>query len=217
MHLLVVCTANIARSPLADAMLSASLEPHGVEVLSAGTQAIEGYPAAELTQKMAAQRGLDLSEHRSQVVTASLVSDASLVVTMSQRHRDRCAPLSAGAGSHVFTLRELVRLLRAADLDDPPAQVTDRIPWMVDRAHRARPSASPASAPEDVHDPIRDPEPAWVQMAGMLDQLCGELVEALDVAPGWDPPPAMAEDPRVPEGRTAGRRRRPRWTRGSTR
>jgi protein-tyrosine phosphatase len=217
MHLLVVCTANIARSPLADAMLSASLEPHGVEVISAGTQAIEGHPAAELTQKMAARRGLDLSGHRSQVVTASLVGEAALVVTMSERHRDRCAPLAAGAGSHVFTLRELVRLLRAADLDDAPAQVSERLGWVVDRAHLARPSAPPAAGPEDVHDPIRDPEPAWVQMASVLDQLCGELVEALGVSPGWDAPLPAAEDPGVLGDRTAGRRRRPRWARGSVR
>ena len=195
MHLLVVCTANIARSPLAGVMLAASLEDHGIEVVSAGTHARTGDPAAEPSRRMAQHRGLDLSEHRSQVVTESLVREAGLVVTMSERHRDRCAPLAAGAGSYVFTLRELGRLLGAADLEGIPSAVPDRLGWLADRAHLARPRASPASGPEDVHDPIRDPEAAWMRMAATLDAGCSELVHALGLPVGWRPAEVTEDSP----------------------
>lgn len=212
MHLLVVCTANIARSPLAGAMLAASLEDHGIGVLSAGTHARTGDPAAEPSQRMAEDRGLDLSEHRSQPVTESLVREAGLVVTMSERHRDRCAPLAAGAGSYVFTLRELGRLLRAADLHEAPAEVTDRLGWLADRAHLARPGASPASGPEDIHDPIRDPEAAWQRMAAALDEGCSELVHALGLPVGWRPA-AVTEQAVEPAREPAAQSRGARWMR----
>jgi protein-tyrosine phosphatase len=203
MHLLVVCTANIARSPLAGAMLAASLEDHGIEVVSAGTHARHGDPAAEPSQRMAEHRGLDLSEHRSQPVTESLVREAGLVVTMSERHRDRCAPLAAGAGAYVFTLRELGRLLAQVDRDGLPSGVADRLGWLADQAHLARPRASPPPGPEDIHDPIRDPEVAWVRMAAALDDGCGELVHALALPLGWRPA-LVTEQPAAPADEPAG-------------
>lgn len=216
MRLLVVCTANIARSPLAGAMLAASCRDHGIEVVSAGTHARTGDPAAEPSQRMARDRGLDLSEHRSQAVTASLVAEAGLVVTMSERHRDRCAPLAAGAGSYVFTLRELGRLLVAADLDGVPSAAPDRLGWLADRAHLARPRASPAPGPEDVHDPIRDPEVAWLRMGAALDDGCGDLVRALGLPLGWRPA-AVTDEPASPAIEPAAQGRGARWMRSAGR
>jgi protein-tyrosine phosphatase len=211
MHILVVCTANIARSPLASAMLASSLERDDIEVVSAGTRARDGLPAAARSQQLAQVRDLDLGDHRSQVITEELVRDAGLVVTMTARQRDRCASLAAGAGAHVFTLRELVRLLGGIDTAAAPVDRLERLGWVVDRAHLARPSASPATAPEDVHDPIRDPAPAWVRMAATLDELCGAVVTTLGASPGWQPPTTPSAGFSGHEDRTAARRRRPRW------
>jgi protein-tyrosine phosphatase len=219
-HVLVVCTANIARSPLAEAMLAASIGPLGVRVGSAGVAARWGLPAAERSQQLAEARGLDLSAHRSQPVTEELIRSSALVLTMSERHRDRCAPLVAGAGAHVFTVRELVRLLEVVDLDRAPAAVTDRLPWVVEQAHLARPTARPARGREDIYDPIRDPEPAWLEMGATLDRTIGAIVENLGAAPGWevqdpsDPGPTPLSGPDYRRGarrpRRFGRRRRER-------
>jgi protein-tyrosine phosphatase len=199
---LVVCTANIARSPLAAAMLAASLDGSGLTVASAGTEALPGYPAAEASQRLAAVRGLDLRGHRSRPVTDELIRDADLVLTMSERHRDRCAPLAAGAGARVFTLRELVRLLGAVErgpalLEVPPDDPAERLAWMVERAHLARPAALPAKRREDVRDPIRAPWPAWLEMGATLDGLLARVVDALGSEPGWQlpqPPDPAAGD-----------------------
>jgi protein-tyrosine phosphatase len=205
-HVLVVCTANIARSPLAEAMLAASLESSGIEVASAGTQARPGHPAAENSQQLAVARGLDLEGHRSRPVSEDMIADAQLVLTMSERQRDRCAPLAAGAGAHVFTVREFARLLGAVDTAAAPASPAERLGWLVTQAHLARPSAPPAKGTEDVHDPIRDPWPAWVEMGAALDRTLSDVVEALGCTVGWQPP-APEEPVSGPASRRGARRR----------
>lgn len=175
MNLLVVCTANIARSPLAEAMLAAELVPHGVRLASAGVRARLGDPAAEESRRLAAERGLDLDGHRSRPVDDPLVSGADLVVTMSRRQRDATAPRWPGGAARTFTLAELGRLLEAVDDAAAPTEPVDRLAWLVNQAHRARPRARPGGNEDDIDDPIGQPWPEWLAMAGRLDELIGAL------------------------------------------
>ncbi|MDP2315444.1 MAG: low molecular weight protein arginine phosphatase [Pseudomonadota bacterium] len=87
-HLLFVCTANIARSPMADALARRYAEERGwrVEVQSAGTHAMTGEPAAPNSVKAVREVGGDLSEHRSQPVTDALVAWADRILVMEMRH-----------------------------------------------------------------------------------------------------------------------------------
>jgi protein-tyrosine phosphatase len=187
LSILVVCTANVARSPLAHVMLAASVD---VEVDSGGTQAREGDPAAVRSQELAAARGLDLSEHRSRPVVPSAIEAADLVVTMSERQRDHCGILVPGAAPKVFTLRELVRLLAATGTDATRTATTPAA--LAERAHLARPAAPRSWRAEDVHDPIQDPWPAWVKMAANLDELLTPVLAALGRDQGWTTPDADA-------------------------
>jgi protein-tyrosine phosphatase len=187
LSILVVCTANVARSPLAHVMLAASVD---VEVDSGGTQAREGDTAAVRSQELATARGLDLTAHRSKPVVPDAIEAADLVITMSERQRDHCGILVPGAGPKVFTLRELVRLLAASDDDAGTATTTSTtdLQAMAERAHLARPSAPRSWRAEDVHDPIQDPWPAWVQMGATLDELLTPVLAGLGHQPGWAPP-----------------------------
>jgi protein-tyrosine-phosphatase len=176
MHVLVVCTANIARSPLFAAMLAARLGA-AVEVASAGTRARDGYPAAEFARTLAEQRGLDLSSHRSQPITSELVAGAGLVLTMSERQRDACASLVGRSADRVYTVKEFVRLLDAVDASQAPSDPVARLAWSRDQAHLARPRAAPAKGAEDVADPIRSPWPDWEAMGRTFDELVARIAE----------------------------------------
>jgi protein-tyrosine phosphatase len=191
LSILVVCTANVARSPLAQVMLGASLD---VEVDSAGTQAREGDTAAVRSQELAAARGLDLACHRSKPLRPEAIEAADLVITMAADHRDHCEILVPDAGPKVFTLRELVRLITASD-DHAPAQTQPNTPGtrspadLATRADQARPTAPRSSwRSEDVHDPIQDPWPKWVRMGATLDELLTSVLAALGREPGWTTP-----------------------------
>lgn len=208
-RILVVCTANVARSPLAAAMLDASLSESGLTVGSAGTHARPGHPAAAATQHLGRQRGLDLSEHRSRAVSEDLIRGSHLILTMAEAHRDRCATLVAGAGAKVFTLHEFVHLVQEVDLASAPVEPSLRLSWVVARAHRSRPTTPLGSGPREVSDPIQRPWPSWVEMDATVDGLCASVVTTLGAERAWasaDRVPAAPADFSGPARRTAARR-----------
>jgi protein-tyrosine phosphatase len=174
---LVVCTANVARSPLFAAMLQARLGA-AARVTSAGVRAREGAPAAEGSHVLAEQRGLDLDGHRSRPVVPELVTGSELVLTMSERQRDRCSPLAPRAASKVFTVREFARLVDVVDQDEAPEAPAARLRWLTEQAHLARPRSFAPPAGDDVADPIRAPREEWEAMAADLDELLDRIAPA---------------------------------------
>ncbi|MEO0491888.1 MAG: hypothetical protein AAF081_00580 [Actinomycetota bacterium] len=114
LRVLVVCTANICRSPAAEALLRTGAIEQGLDVeVSSSGFLFDGEPASPMMVTVMGERGIDLADHRSRVTTASMVDEADLVVTMERRHgRD----LAAACGPRgIFTLKGAVAALGAVD------------------------------------------------------------------------------------------------------
>ncbi len=115
-RILVICTGNICRSPLAEALLRHKLSARGTQVSSAGTGALVGYPADPLSVEVAADHGLDLSAHRAQQVSLSQLGAVDLVLTLDQTHSDW---LNAKYPQMRGRVHKLMRWSENADVADP--------------------------------------------------------------------------------------------------
>jgi protein-tyrosine phosphatase len=125
--LLVVCTANICRSPLAQREFQRAFSSGGrfgtVEVTSAGTRALEGRPMCAVSAAALPDDADDdgfAEAHRSQPLSAEAVRRSDLVLVMERDHRSTVAQLAPGTQARVFTLREAEGLLAVLQERDAP-------------------------------------------------------------------------------------------------
>ena len=118
--ILLVCTGNICRSPMAEAVLGTMLARNNPEITvgSAGTGAWDGSPVSEGALLVSLEHGLDLSSHVARMLTKDLVEEASLILIMARHHRSRVEEL--GGGAKVQLLGELAGLTGVvAEVSDP--------------------------------------------------------------------------------------------------
>ena len=181
-HVVVICTGNICRSPMAEGFLRSALERRfGAEaptVDSAGTQGWEGSPAQGESIVAAREREVDIEGHVARRVTRAHIDRADLVLTMAGEHRDdvvRSVPASAG---RTFTLKELVRLLQALPPSEPAAAGTLAV--RVAEADALRRGGFPGNPrDEDIADPLGQPQDTYRAVAWELDDWIHRLADGL--------------------------------------
>jgi len=116
--LLLVCTGNTCRSPMAEALTRRALaDTSGWRVVSAGLGAVNGHPASPYAIKAMRSLGLDISGHRSQMVTSRLVREADYIFGLTHGHVDGLIYLYPEAAEKIFVLREFDDTLHAFDKD----------------------------------------------------------------------------------------------------
>ena len=119
--LLLVCTGNTCRSPMAEALMRRQLKTRPRwRVASAGLLAVPGLPASPGARQALADLGLDLASHRSRCLTPDLVRSASLIVVLGQHHFDGIIALDPPARDKVFLLGRFARQQPGfTDIPDP--------------------------------------------------------------------------------------------------
>ena len=177
--IVVLCTANVCRSPMAAGLLVRRLSELGAtaRVRSAGMLRDGDPPLSEAISVMAGY-GIDIAAHRSRVACAADLARASLVLAMARDNLRYAVVTEPGAWPRTFTLRELIQ--RGERIGPrPPGEPFSS--WL-SRAHqgRGRTALLGASAEDDVPDPAGQPLRAYVDVAMLLDRSVARLAEL-----GW--------------------------------
>lgn len=88
--ILMVCTGNTCRSPMAEAWMANEMRKKGldgaVEVSSCGIFAYANMPATQDSALVSREEGLDLSRHRSRLLTREMAKESDLIYAMTSEH-----------------------------------------------------------------------------------------------------------------------------------
>lgn len=210
-RVLIVCSGNVCRSPLAERVLRSRLDQQlgataaRFQVSSAGTDAVVGAPMDPRAATVARALGADPEVFRARALDAEQVAAADLVLTATREHRGAVLRLHPAAHRYAFTLREFGRLTAAAPADalagpDPVGRARTLVTAASTGRGRHRPDR-----PED--DDLPDPHGAGEHVHRAVGRL---VAEALAVPVAVVAGVAPDERPEPPAPVSVGRHRRAR-------
>lgn len=178
-RILVVCTGNLFRSPLAAGLLQQGLDevaPGRFSLDSAGTAGVVGAGVTDNVRALSTDWGINLSEFRAKRLQHAHITNADLVIGMERWHRSQVVTLEPRALRRTFTLREFARIIHRLSRHE---ESTSRQRWedLVARAQRSRVPAPDGPDFDDVVDPHDD----WdVLSPVMIDQMLPSVYDIVD-------------------------------------
>lgn len=190
-RLVIVCTANIIRSPFVAALLRAgvdAMEGRSIDISSAGVASREERPADPRVRQLGEMYGVDLDGHRSRPLEDALLAGAPTVLCAERAHRRAVLDRRPELVSSVFTVREFARLVRSREAGSPsPAREWNDL---VRRAAAARVTDRLVPDDDDIVDPVMGDAPVWVRFEKQAVNAVSEILAAIA-----DLPPVGAGEP----------------------
>ena len=121
-RILVVCTGNICRSPMAQGYLCDVLARKGkseIQVASAGMLQWAQQPASDPAIEVCQEHGIDIRQHRSSVLSQNMVMSQDIILVMETRHALAVSDLCPSRGARVYLLGEFSAEDPGQEIDDP--------------------------------------------------------------------------------------------------
>ena len=119
---LLVCTANICRSPMAEGVLRMGLKEAKLEhihVYSAGTLNWKNCPASEPAIQVCADIDVDITAHRNSPLTQKKIKNSDLILVMGKRHLAEIDKRFPQAKNKTFLLGIFDIINSELEIDDP--------------------------------------------------------------------------------------------------
>ena len=119
-QVLFICTGNVCRSPMAEAMFRDLVADRPeFAVSSAGVSAGEGYEASGHTVQVLASQGIALGPFASRQLTAEIVREATHIFSMTEGHRQALEMLFPEAEDKSYLVCEFCDINGVIGLDIP--------------------------------------------------------------------------------------------------
>ncbi len=141
-RIIVICSGNICRSPMALALLRHKLDDHNIPavVISGGTLGIHGRRAATAARQVICESDPDdetgmaswIAEHRSQGLSPAMLRMADDLVVMAPRHEHYIEQIAPSL------IDRVVRLWQYAQVDIPLTKIPDPVGQDVEVFRRCR-------------------------------------------------------------------------------
>ena len=120
--ILILCTGNTCRSPMAECLLNASSEQYPIlknfTFQSAGIFTRNNQPASSNSQKAIESKAFSLKEHRSQELSQELIDQAYMILGMTTAHIQQLEFQYNNLPSKIFTFRHWLND-NEIDIPDP--------------------------------------------------------------------------------------------------
>jgi low molecular weight protein-tyrosine phosphatase len=174
----VICSGNRFRSPIAEAVLRRQAEGQGlpVRVRSFGTMDLPSGHALPEALELAPGYGLDLMSHRSSPLAGQDLSGADLVIGFEQIHVSTAVVGAGAQRERTFLITELLAGLDESALPQNDG-VVERARAAVRQADAARRAAP--GIPQEIADPIGGPAAGYRRTADEVYRLTTRVAERL--------------------------------------
>jgi protein-tyrosine phosphatase len=186
--ILIVCHANLCRSPMAERLTRAAIaerlgeDAAGFEVISSGTRAWANHPMHPLAAEVLREQDIDETGFFSQRLTEGLVKRADLVLTATRRQRSECVAFDTSAVHRTFTIPQFGRYAAAMPRHRllavwPPQR---RLRVMIEQVSVVRGTLPVASADaDDLPDPVEFPIEVFRRCAAEIQSVVDVMLDLI--------------------------------------
>jgi protein-tyrosine phosphatase len=177
-RLVLICTGNRFRSPIAEGLIRELTPTVPLEVSSLGLLDLPEAPPLDEALEEAAALGIDISAHRARRLATESLGEPDLVLGFERIHVAEAVVHAGAPRERTFTLPELVELLEvaeAATVEDPVEHARAAV-----RAAEERRAALPPDTPlPELPDPWGRPRAAYGEIASSVADYSRRLVARL--------------------------------------
>ena len=121
-----LCTGNICRSPMGEALLKHAIAArpktspiHSLEIVSAGTSAVDGMPPSANSVSALVSVGIDISSYRATSLTQSMLDECYALFAMSRSHLEEVKNFYKNPPERMFTVCQMIPDCQHPDIPDP--------------------------------------------------------------------------------------------------